>query len=223
MGRIKLVVFDLDGTLADTLPDIAGALEKVTAKYGAYGDLQQLVRKSIGNGAKKLVERVFDALGISKENLEADLAEYRALYAKDSCIDTVLYPNTLKVLEELKRRGIAMTVATMKPRESTKEVLEKLGIADYFSLVLSADDMQAPKPDPWSVYTCAEHAGVSPDQTLMIGDSMTDVGAGKASGAVSVAVLGGYSNREKMLESGADYLVEEIGALLPILDELDER
>ena len=117
MGRIKLVVFDLDGTLADTLPDIAGALEKVTAKYGAYGDLQQLVRKSIGNGAKKLVERVFDALGISKENLEADLAEYRALYAKDSCIDTVLYPNTLKVLEELKRRGIAMTVATMKPRE----------------------------------------------------------------------------------------------------------
>ena len=57
----------------------------------------------------------------------------------------------------------------------------------------------------------------------MIGDSMTDVGAGKASGAVSVAVLGGYSNREKMLSSGADYLVEEIGALLPILDELDER
>ena len=78
MGRIKLVVVDLDGTLADTLPDIAGALEKVTAKYGAYGDLQQLVRKSIGNGARKLVERVFDALGISKENLEADLAEYRA-------------------------------------------------------------------------------------------------------------------------------------------------
>ena len=125
MGRIKLVVFDLDGTLADTLPDIAGALEKVTAKYGAYGDLQQLVRKSIGNGAKKLVERVFDALGISKENLEADLAEYQALYAKDSCIDTVLYPNTLKVLEELKRRGIAMTVATMKPRVATAMTAEK--------------------------------------------------------------------------------------------------
>lgn len=223
MGRIKLVVFDLDGTLADTLPDIAGALEKVTAKYGEYGDLQQLVRKSIGNGAKKLVERVFDALGISKEHLEEDLAEYRALYAKDSCIDTVLYPNTLKVLEELKKRGIAMAVATMKPRESTKEVLEKMGIADYFSLVLSADDMQAPKPDPWSVYTCAKHVGISPEQALMIGDSMTDVGAGKASGAVSVAVLGGYSDREKMLKSGADYLVEEIGALLPILDELDER
>ena len=223
MGRIKLVVFDLDGTLADTLPDIAGALEKVTAKYGEYGDLQQLVRKSIGNGAKKLVERVFDALGISKEHLEEDLAEYRALYAKDSCIDTVLYPNTLKVLEELKKRGIAMAVATMKPRESTKEVLEKMGIADYFSLVLSADDMQAPKPDPWSVYTCAKHVGVSPEQALMIGDSMTDVGAGKASGAVSVAVLGGYSDREKMLKSDADYLVEEIGALLPILDELDER
>ena len=223
MGRIKLVVFDLDGTLADTLPDIAGALEKVTAKYGEYGDLQQLVRKSIGTGAKKLVERVFDALGISKEHLEEDLAEYRALYAKDSCIDTVLYPNTLKVLEELKKRGIAMAVATMKPRESTKEVLEKMGIADYFSLVLSADDMQAPKPDPWSVYTCAKHVGVSPEQALMIGDSMTDVGAGKASGAVSVAVLGGYSDREKMLKSGADYLVEEIGALLPILDELDER
>lgn len=220
MRRIKLVVFDLDGTLADTLPDIAGALGKVASKYGSYGDLMELVRRGIGNGARKLMERVYDALQISKENLEADLAEYRDLYAQNSCIDTVLYKNTLPVLEELKKRGIAMAVATMKPRESTQAVLEKLGIAHYFFRIISADDMQAPKPDPWSVNTCIAQKGVRPEETLMIGDSMTDVGAGKSAGAVSVAVLGGYSSREKMLVSGADFLVEEIGGLLPILDKL---
>ena len=220
MGRIKLVVFDLDGTLADTLPDIAAALQKVISKYGSYGDLQDLVRKSIGNGAKKLMERVYAALGISQEHLEEELAEYRAIYAANSCVDTVLYENTRPVLEELRKRGIAMAVATMKPRESTRVVLEELQILRYFSVVLSADDMQAPKPDPWSVCECARRIGVAPQETLMIGDSMTDVGAGKESGAVSVAVLGGYSGREKMLKSGADYLVEEIGGLLPILDEL---
>ena len=68
--------------------------------------------------------------------------------------------------------------------------------------------------------TCIAQKGVRPEETLMIGDSMTDVGAGKSAGAVSVAVLGGYSSREKMLVSGADFLVEEIGGLLPILDKL---
>ncbi len=220
MGRVKLVIFDLDGTLADTLPDIVAALQTVIAKYGLQEEIGELVRRSIGNGARKLMERVYAALGISGEHLEEDLAEYRAFYAKNSCVDTVLYQNTLPVLKELQRRGIMMAVATMKPRESTHIVLEKLGILPYFSVVLSADDMKAPKPDPWSIYECAEKAGVMPKEALMIGDSMTDVGAGRASGAVSVAVLGGYSGRERMLGSGADYLVEEIGGLLPILDEL---
>lgn len=220
MGRIKLVIFDLDGTLADTLPDISAALERVVSKYGSFGDLQALVRRSIGNGAQKLVERVYKALGITARNILDDLAEYRAAYAANSCIKTALYPNTLSVLQALKEKEMQMAVATMKPRESTTVVLEKLGIRSYFSTVLSADDMHAPKPDPWSVYFCAKKVGVAPQQALIIGDSMTDVGAGKASGAVSVAVLSGYSGREKMQESGADYLVEEIGGLLPILERL---
>ena len=220
MGRIKLVIFDLDGTLADTLPDISAALERVVSKYGSFGDLQALVRRSIGNGAQKLVERVYKALGITAGNILDDLAEYRAAYAANSCIKTALYPNTLPVLQALKEKEMQMAVATMKPRESTAVVLEKLGIRPYFSTVLSADDMHAPKPDPWSVYFCAQKAGVAPQQALIIGDSMTDVGAGKASGAVIVAVLSGYSGREKMQESGADYLVEEIGGLLPILERL---
>lgn len=146
--QVKLVIFDLDGTLADTIPDIAAAISKTIAKYGDFGNIEDLTRRSIGNGARKLMERVYDNLGISKENLEEDLKAYEALYARENCIETVLYPHTMQVLEGLKARGIKMAVATMKPRGATWGVLENLGVVPFMEHIFSADDMAAPKPTP---------------------------------------------------------------------------
>lgn len=219
--HIKLVIFDLDGTLADTIPDIAAAISKTIAKYGDFGNIEDLTRRSIGNGARKLMERVYDALGIPKDGLEEDLRDYEALYARENCIDTVLYPNTQKVLDGLRARGIRMSVATMKPRGATMGVLENLGVTPYMDLILSADDMAAPKPDPWSVLACAEHAGVAAEECMMVGDSMTDVGAGLHAHAVSVARMGGYYDQEKMRHSGADYSIDDIGEVLDIVDRLN--
>ena len=115
-----------------------------------------------------------------------------------------------------------MAVATMKPRGATRGLLTKLGVMPYMELVLSADDMAAPKPDPWSVYECARAAGVSVEECLMAGDGMTDVGAAKNAGIVSVAVMGGYYDQEKMLHSGADYIIYDIGEILPIVDAINE-
>lgn len=220
--KISLVILDLDGTVADTIPDIARAIQKIILKYGDFGDLQELTRKSIGNGARKLLERVYDALGISKAELEQDLRDYEALYAKEYCIDTALYKNVLHTLNGLKQRGVKMAMATMKPRGATEGVLRKLGVLPYMELVLSADDMKAPKPDPCSVYECAKAAGVPVEECLMAGDGMTDVGAAKNAGIVSVAVMGGYYDQEKMLQSGADYIIYDIGEILNIVDEINE-
>lgn len=221
--QVKLVIFDLDGTLADTIPDIAAAISKTIAKYGDFGNIEDLTRRSIGNGARKLMERVYDNLGISKENLEEDLKAYEALYARENCIETVLYPHTMQVLEGLKARGIKMAVATMKPRGATWGVLENLGVVPFMEHIFSADDMVAPKPDPWSVVESARRVGVLPEECMMVGDSMTDVGSGINAGAVSVAILGGYYDQEKMRHSGAMYSICDIGEVLDIVDEINSR
>lgn len=222
-NQVKLVIFDLDGTLADTIPDIAAAISKTIAKYGDFGNIEDLTRRSIGNGARKLMERVYDGLGISKAELDADLKAYEALYARENCIDTVLYPHTMQVLEGLKARGIKMAVATMKPRGATWGVLENLGVVPFMEHIFSADDMAAPKPDPWSVEESARRVGVLPEECMMVGDSMTDVGSGINAGAVSVAVMGGYYDQEKMRHSGAMYSICDIGEVLTIVDEINSR
>ena len=222
-NQVKLVIFDLDGTLADTIPDIAAAISKTIAKYGDFGNIEDLTRRSIGNGARKLMERVYDGLGISKAELDADLKAYEALYARENCIDTVLYPHTMQVLEGLKARGIKMAVATMKPRGATWGVLENLGVVPFMEHIFSADDMAAPKPDPWSVVESARRVGVLPEECMMVGDSMTDVGSGINAGAVSVAVMGGYYDQEKMRHSGAMYSICDIGEVLTIVDEINSR
>lgn len=222
-NQVKLVIFDLDGTLADTIPDIAAAISKTIAKYGDFGNIEDLTRRSIGNGARKLMERVYDGLGISKAELDSDLKAYEALYARENCIDTVLYPHTMQVLEGLKARGIKMAVATMKPRGATWGVLENLGVVPFMEHIFSADDMAAPKPDPWSVVESARRVGVLPEECMMVGDSMTDVGSGINAGAVSVAVMGGYYDQEKMRHSGAMYSICDIGEVLTIVDEINSR
>lgn len=222
-NQVKLVIFDLDGTLADTIPDIAAAISKTIAKYGDFGNIEDLTRRSIGNGARKLMERVYDGLGISKAELDSDLKAYEALYARENCIDTVLYPHTMQVLEGLKARGIKMAVATMKPRGATWGVLENLGVVSFMEHIFSADDMAAPKPDPWSVVESARRVGVLPEECMMVGDSMTDVGSGINAGAVSVAVMGGYYDQEKMRHSGAMYSICDIGEVLTIVDEINSR
>ena len=222
-NQVKLVIFDLDGTLADTIPDIAAAISKTIAKYGDFGNIEDLTRRSIGNGARKLMERVYDGLGISKAELDSDLKAYEALYARENCIDTVLYPHTMQVLEGLKARGIKMAVATMKPRGATWGVLENLGVVPFMEHIFSADNMAAPKPDPWSVVESARRVGVLPEECMMVGDSMTDVGSGINAGAVSVAVMGGYYDQEKMRHSGAMYSICDIGEVLTIVDEINSR
>ena len=216
------MILDLDGTIADTIPDIASAICKTIAKYGDFGNIEPLTRASIGNGARKLLERVYDALALDKTNMDADLQSYEALYARENCIDTVLYKNTIPLLNGLKARGIRIAIATMKPRGATMGVLEHLDVLPYLLCVLSADDMLRPKPDPWSVFECARRAGVQPAECLMAGDGMTDVNAAKNAGAVSVAVLGGYYDQEKMRNSGAMYTVTDIGQVLDIVDTINK-
>ena len=116
-----------------------------------------------------------------------------------------------------------MAVATMKPRGATWGVLSNLGVVPYMEHIFSADDMAAPKPDPWSVIESARRVGVSPEECMMVGDSMTDVGCARNAGAVSVAVMGGYADQEKMRHSGAMYSIHDILEVLAIVDAINKN
>ena len=216
---IKLAIFDLDGTLANTLPDITRSTELFFEKYGHPAVTEQMVRESIGNGAKKLLQRIARRVGMSMDIVDdAELARYKVIYRENGCVMTKLYPSTMGVLEELKRRGVLMAVATMKPKVVTEPTLKKLGINGFFDVTYSAEDMQHPKPDPWVVLDCAKRLGIAPAETAMVGDGLTDVGAGNAAGAVSIGVLGGYFDQEKLRGGGADYYIDGIGGLIEVID-----
>lgn len=214
---IKLVIFDLDGTIADTIPDIANAIGKTISRYGHYEGLQDQTRRAIGNGARKMLERIYLWNGIPMDDFEADLKFYTELYARENCIDTVLYPGTREMFETLRGKGIKLAVATMKPKGATNGVLDSLDVSRYMEIILSADDMEKAKPDPWSVNYICEKLGILPEETIMVGDSMTDVGSGINAGAVSVARLGGYYDQEIMRNCSADHFINEITEILDIV------
>ena len=220
---IKLVIFDLDGTIADTIPDIANAIRKTIKRYGDYGDLREQTRRAIGNGARKMLERIYQWNGIPMDEFDDDLRFYTELYARENCIDTVLYPGTREMFEELKEKGIKLAVATMKPKGATNGVLNSLDVTRYMEIILSADDMEKAKPDPWSVNYICEKLGISPKETIMVGDSMTDVGSGINAGAVSVARLGGYYDQSIMEKCEADYFIHDITEIMDIVREKEDK
>ncbi|MBQ9942710.1 MAG: HAD-IA family hydrolase [Christensenellaceae bacterium] len=216
---IDLVVFDLDGTLADTIPDIAAGVAHVIARYGDFGDILPLVRASVGNGVYVLFERVYAALGIAADDREADVEIFKEYYAQNCAVKTRLYPGTLAALDALKEKGIALAVATMKPHKAAGEVLSALGIEGYFTTWMGQEDMLRPKPDPWCVAECARRCGTDAARTAMVGDSLMDVKSGLGAGALSVAVLGGYYDQQAMRQSGAHIILNDIADLPAALEE----
>jgi phosphoglycolate phosphatase len=221
--KIKAVVLDLDGTIADTILDIAEALRKTLLKYNDYPfeEIERLSRKYIGKGGKRLLEDTYDALGIDKKELNADYEVYKAYYEEEPSALSNLYPNTKHLLSALKERKIPFALATHKPKKVTEAFLKSKDIASDFVYVFSYEDMAAPKPDPWCVEEVARRLSVKPREVLMAGDGMTDIGAGLSAGAYTVAVLGGYADQEVMQNCAAGYHVKDIGEILNIIDTVN--
>lgn len=217
--KIELVIFDLDGTLGDTVPDITACVKEFLHKnYGDYPVTNEIVIARIGNGAPKLIERIMTLYGITSRDFEADMVEYKAMYKEGRCENTKLYPNVLKVLNTLKEKGVKMAIATMKPKGATYTFVDHFDIRRYMDLIVTQEEMKAPKPDGWVVRECAQKLGVDVKNVMMVGDNTTDIGAGLNAGALSVGVLGGYCKEEVLRNSGADVIVCDIGEILNYLE-----
>jgi len=214
------IVWDLDGTLVDSAPDLASALNTVLDKRGFFTHSVNEVRTMIGNGVPKLVERGFNAVGMRLEAEQLD--ELVAMFVKEYKIcateHTRPYPHIVETLEKIRGMNIPMGVCTNKPEVFTSQILEALGLAKYFSSVVGGDTTSTRKPDPQPVLACLGGLVSEPVSSLMIGDSVHDVHAAHAAGVTIGVVPWGYRSAP-VEELGADFVLSDITALPGMIRE----
>lgn len=224
---IRLISFDLDGTLIDSVPDLAAAVDRVLSERELPQAGIDKVRHWVGNGSLKLVERALtDALGMAPDASLLTQGHERFLYhySQDVGSRTQLYPGVIEALAGLQAQGMILTLVTNKPKAFVPSLLESFGLADYFSLFLGGDSLPQKKPDPAPLLHVAEHFGIPPAACLMVGDSRHDMMAGKAAGFRTLAVPYGYNHGDPVSQSQPDALVESLAELVvPFESQLAAR
>ncbi|WP_142847134.1 phosphoglycolate phosphatase [Telmatospirillum sp. J64-1] len=206
------IIFDLDGTLIDSAPDLRHALNRLLDEEGRRALSMPEVVSMVGDGAPTLVERAFAATGPLPADLQAMVRRFLDIYEGSVAVDTRVYAGVLDTLNALRDQGLAMGICTNKPYAPTMEVLAVLDLAQYFDVVLGGDSLEVRKPNPRHVQVTLERLGGDPARSIMVGDSPNDVAAGRGAGLKVVAVSFGYS-RVPPAELGADVLIDHFEQL----------
>jgi phosphoglycolate phosphatase len=184
-------IFDLDGTLVDSVPDLRAALNQVLGERGRRPLAADEVRRMVGDGVPALVERGLAATG-DTQDLEAAEARFLALYEAAPAALTRAYPGVRETLARLVASGARLGVCTNKPQKATIGVLEGVGIAGYFTAVLGGDAVPLKKPDPRHLLAALDALGARSDAAAMIGDNENDYAAARAAGIPILLMRYGY-------------------------------
>ncbi len=220
-ASLPCLVFDLDGTLAETAPDLIGTLNQVLEeiKVPPIGFLQ--AREMIGTGARALIK-----LGLESHHITADDAlletlfhRFLALYEQRLCDETHLYPETAVVLQALQKSGYRMAVCTNKMEKHSVMLLQQLGIAPFFKAICGRDSFAFYKPDPRHLIETIRQAGGDPRHAIMIGDSITDLDTARNAGLPSIGVTFGYTTTP-MAELKPDRLITHYRELIQAIESL---
>lgn len=211
---IKGIIFDLDGTLVDSAPDLHVAANRLMAEVGRRELALSEVTMMIGDGVPKLVERCFEATGAipAAEDLAAHTRRFLEFYEPHAADLSVPFPGVAEALERLKG-AYPMVVATNKPYAASMEILEKLGVAPYLRAVVAGDSIPGvKKPDPRHLQAAMEKMGVAAQETVMVGDNANDVAASRAAGVKVILMSYGYT-KTPTAELGADLVIDSFAEL----------
>jgi phosphoglycolate phosphatase len=213
----RAVCFDLDGTLIDPRADIAAACNHALVLSGRKPLRQEVIARYVGDGARRLCAR---AAGLT--DTDAELAPivraFMDYYLEHPVVGTVLLPHCLEMLDALQQVHVPMAVCTNKPRVVAERVLHALGLLDRFATVVGGGDTERPKPAADPLLLVASRLGVAPRELIMIGDGPQDVLAGKAVGARTIAVAGGFGPLAELQRLGPDVLVHSLADVAEIVE-----
>jgi phosphoglycolate phosphatase len=194
--RPPIAVFDLDGTLADTIHDLIATLNVVLEREGLPPLSLEQGRPMIGAGARALIERGLSAAGreVTPARLDELHRTFLAYYSENICVFTKLFPGAEAALDRLEAAGFQLAVCTNKYEDFSTELLRALGVGDRFAAICGRDTFPYFKPDPRHLTLTIEKAGGDPGRAVMVGDSLSDVAAAKAAGIPVIAATFGYSD-----------------------------
>lgn len=205
-------IFDLDGTLLDSLDDIAFAGNHAMTTVGRPTYTREQYSKLAGQGLPYLIEH---ALGPEHQDLyDTAIAAHREYYATHLGERSTPFEGTHDMLDTLKQRGMQLAVLSNKPHAATREDVKNFFGLERFELVIGHRDGYAVKPDPTSALEMIETLGTTADQIVYIGDTAADMKTGKAAGFYTIGVTWGFRDREELEATGADVIVESVDQLV---------
>jgi phosphoglycolate phosphatase len=216
MFPAPLMVFDLDGTLVDSVPDIAASVNRMLAARG-FGPLTDpAIAAMVGDGLHPLIQRVFVAIGGTPDDAAA--GDYLSDYEANVCVNTRLFPGMVEALAALRQAGFRLAVCTNKPENAARLLLDALGIADQFDAIGGGDSFAAHKPDPRHLSETVKAAGSTPARAMMVGDHSNDINA--AIGCDVPAIFAGWGYGRPGMEAGAAAIAPQPGDLPAIAARL---
>ena len=219
----KAVIFDLDGTLVDTAPDLWRATNHVLASSGRSEVTLDQVRAFVGHGARKLIIRGFAATGspIDSTDVEPLYEKFVAYYGANIARDSVPFPGCVALLERLRRQGVGLGICTNKLEGLSVRLIDALGLTSYFEAIVGPDTIGIAKPDPAPYRETLRRMGAETARSLLVGDSETDVLTARAAGVPVIGVTFGYT-AEPIEVFKPDALVSDFAeAFEPIMAALD--
>ncbi len=218
--KLKSLIWDLDGTLVDSAGDIAASVNHVLQSYQLPALTVEQVRKMIGHGAIKLLERAFDEVrGEALYQPDEGYSRFLAHYRDHCCSETAAFTGIVEVLAQARAMGLKQGVCTNKPVVMANMIVDHLFAPGTFGAVVGGDSTACRKPDPKPLRRCLELMGSDPQEAIMIGDSAADVGVARAGGIPVVLLPWGYT-QNGIAELQADYEVQDAVGLLALLQDL---
>jgi len=212
---LRVIIFDLDGTLIDSKLDLALAVNATRAQFGLGPLPEERIFSYVGEGAPLLVRRALDH---SEDDAQVQQAlEFFLRHYREHMLDnTVAYPGVAEALAELAAAGLALTVLTNKPERFSREILRGLGLAEYFKLLYGGNSLERKKPDPIGVETILRETGAAREQALLVGDSKVDIQTARNAGICACGVTYGLGSGQ-LHEEPPDLLVDNLAELVALI------
>ncbi len=219
---LKLCIFDMDGTLVDTISSIAYFANRALNMYGLPSIEENHYKLMVGNGARVLVERMIKEVGGSQQQFEKVFPEYNESYDNDFLYLTRAYDGCIEMLRALKEMGVKTAILSNKPDVTAKKVSDALFESGLIDVCYGARDGIALKPDPAGVFEILKEFGAEINEVLYVGDTATDIKTAKNAELTNIGVLWGFRDRAELEGAGADYIIEHPSEIIGIAKNFDK-